>query len=185
MIDRDVRNLEYRVNKLEKSGVSGGGGISSVNLYVSGSETLTGDSFYITGSNINLSSSNSTKVLVISASAGGISEVAISSQAYTNVSSVYTVAGGANFNTSDFTSTNYYFKISGYVDSPCTMSIQLYNLTDAAVVTTVDITSTVATSSDVTSVSLTGNKFYETRFKRVGGTEANNVYLLNSSIKVV
>jgi hypothetical protein len=162
----------------------GAGGISSVNLVVSGSETATGGTFYLTGANGLIITANDQEKSITFA-AGGISEVAISSDAYTNISGTYTVAGGASFDATLFANKNLFFRVAGYVDSGCSMDVVLYNLTDDTEVELINVTETVPTTSLSASISLTDEKFYETRIRRSGGNISKNVYLLNSSIKVV
>ena len=176
-------------NKVFSLSSGGGGGISSVNLYVSGSDTvLTGDSFYVSGADgIILTSSNSpNNVLIISASAppAPAQDVILATQAYTKIEDPYYVVAGNTIDGSDYTGNQLSFKVVGYADAGSTLRAILYNLTQGTTVSTIDISSTSPTGS-LSTISLPStNKMYEVRIKKVGGASTNYVYLFNAFLRV-
>lgn len=166
-VNTDLRNIDYRISKLEK--------VSSNNTTLPAPSTV---------GNV-LTSDGSSWISAAPADSGGFPvEIHLASGANTTEAGVHTAVGGTSIDiTNDYSDKSFTYKVSGYSQNSSTLQAVLYNVTDSEAVYTASINSSTPTvvSSPVT---LSGNKFYEIRFRRSGGVSTDNVFLLNATIKI-
>jgi hypothetical protein len=116
--------------------------------------------------------------------ASGVDHTPLASYART-VDEINTLVGGHTINAADYSGKTLKLVATGFVDDAAvTLSVELYDVTGAEVVTTLTIATLATSTATSAGLTLTDARVYEVRIRKSGGTAADGGVLLSAALRV-